>query len=322
MGFKRKAKYTFNKARSSYARTAKKYRRAATTNRRGRRRYMPSRVYGRKTYNNTQRIVNRTLKSIAESKFCGYQPIQCIPSVSKPSGFQPISYHFFNTGSDLSPILPEFPAEQIAIASQGEMNMFEFPQGDAKNQRVGASMYIKHSHVKMEINMERKSDIARPGNPTVTFRMMVVKAKRGLDKFGEYPDPGTTLFIDTENTQFGYDETQIDTYLYMNQPINKRKWYVYKDTKFTLSSTYQQQQPLGEAVSAFTNSKYPNRKLMNFKLPISKKCNFSTADTPSNVDTQWFIILQAVNTNYCSDPVDRPDNYSVNICGTTSALDN
>jgi len=48
MGFKRKAKYTFNKARSSYARAAKKFRRTATTNRRGRRRYMPSRVYGRR----------------------------------------------------------------------------------------------------------------------------------------------------------------------------------------------------------------------------------------------------------------------------------
>jgi len=321
MAFKRKASYTFNK-RKSYGRPSKKYRAAKATGRRGRRRYMPSRVYGRKTYNTTQRIVNSTLKSISESKFCGYQPVQCIPPVGKPAGTQPISYHFFNTGTDLSALLPEFPAEQIAIASQGEMNMFEFNQGDAKNERIGASMYIKHAHVKLEINMERKSDISRPGNPTVTFRLMILKAKRSIDKFGEHPDPGNSIFIDTENTQFGYDDTLNSTFMHMNQPINKRKWSVYKETKFTLSSTYQQQSELGAPAQAFVNSKYPNRKLMNIKLPIGKKCNFGAiTNTPSNVDTQWFIVLQAVNTNYCSD-TERPDNYSVNIVGTTSALDN
>ncbi len=322
MGFKRKASYTHNKRRS-YGRPAKKYRGAKTTAGRSRRRYMPSRVYGRKTYNTTQRIVNRTLKSISESKFCGYQPVQCIPSVGKPAGTQPISYHFFNTGTDLSAMLPEFPADQMAIASQGEMNMYEFRQGDAKNERIGASMYIKHSHVKLEVNMQSWAELARPGNPTVTFRLMILKAKRSLDKFGEHPDPGNSIFIDTENTQFGYDDTAQATFMHMNQPINKRKWSVYKDTKFTLSSTYNLQAALGESNQAFTNSKYPNRKLMNIKLPIGKKCNFgATTETPSNVDTQWFIILQAVNTNYCSDPRERPENYTVNICGTTSALDN
>jgi len=322
MGFKRKAQYTFNKARSTYGRAAKKYRSAKATARRGRRRYLPSRVYGRKTYNNTQRIVNRTLKSISESKFCGFSPVQCIESVGKPTGTQPISYHFFNTGTDISSILPEFPAEQIAVASQGEMNLFEFNQGDAKNERIGSSMYIKHTHLKVEVQMKHKSDIARPGNPTVTFRMMILKAKRSTDKYGESPDPGNSLFLNTENAGFGYDDTLQPTFMHMNQPLNKRQWSVYKESKFTLSAPYQQQGELGAPAETFVNSKYPNRKLMNIKLPIGKKCNFgSLTNTPNNVDTQWFIVLQAVNTNYCEDN-DRPDNYFVNICGTTSALDN
>jgi len=319
MAFKRKASYK----PKSYGRATKKYRSAKTTAGRGRRRYMPSRVYGRKTYNTTQRIVNKTLKSISESKYCGFSPVQCIDPVAKPAGTQPISYHFFNTGTDISAILPEFPQEQLAIASQGEMNLFEFRQGDSKTQRIGSSMYIKHTHLKVEVNMKHKSDIAQPGNPTVTFRMMILKAKRSLDKYGESPDPGSSLFLTTENAGFGYDDTQQSTFMHMNQPLNKRQWAVYKETKFTLSAPYQQQGELGSPAETFVNSKFPNRKLMNIKLPVGKKCNFgATTDTPNNVDTQWFVILQAVNTNYCEDIFARPTNYTVNICGTTSALDN
>jgi len=315
--YKRKRSYSGN------ASTSKRYRsRGPKAIRRSRRRYLPSRVYGRKTYNRTQRIVNTTLRSIAESKFRGYSPEQCIEPRDKPAGDQPISYHFFNTGTDLSHVLPEFPADSPVDPTMGEMNLYEFPQGDGKTERIGASMYIKHTHIKIEVQMKHKLDIATPGNPTVSFRMMVLKAKRSLDKFGEYPDPGDSMLLSSTNTAFGYDSTGQPTFMHMNQPINKRKWSVYKDMKFTLSAPYQQQAEFGEPAQTFVNSKFPQKKLVNIKLPIGKKCNFDNRDTPSNLDTQWFIILQAVNTNYCEDILSRPQNYFVNICGTTSALDN
>lgn len=309
MAFKRRRSGSYGKRKRS---------RSAPTRSRGRRRYLPSRIRGRKTYDRTSRIVNKTLRAISESKFRAYTPITCLAPVAKPDGTQPISYHFFNTGSNLAPLLPEFDIPH------GPMDLFEFAEGTDANERIGKSMYLKHARVKFEVQMIPKATPFANQSPTTRFRLMIVKSKRALDKWGSQgADPGNSLFMNNDNTAFGYDDVTASTFAFMNQPINKREWMIYKQKYFTLSAPYAMETPGGSTQpSPVLNSKYPTRKQFNIKFPIMKKCLYNnTTNTPENVDTQWFVILQAVDTDYCLE-ANRPRNYFVNMLGTTCALDN
>jgi len=112
----------------------------------------------------------------------------------------------------------------------------------------------------------------------------------------------------------------------MYQPINKRKWLVYRDQRFTLSTPAQEYVDTsvpGEVNAINTaNNKYPVRKLITLDLPVYKKTHFpSDSRTPDSIDTQWLIIIQSTRTNYCAQNVDAPKNMKLNILGTTCATD-
>ena len=137
-----------------------------------------------------------------------------------------------------------------------------------------------------------------------------------------------TLFLNTENSEFGPAGTTASPYLYMNAPINTRKWLTYMDRKFVLSPAGVDFNDQSTASSINTAmGKYPNYKNVNFKCPINKKVHFGTTDRPDSVDTQWMVVLQAVNTGYLlansSDwsQIGAPRNYKVQALGTTCGLD-
>jgi len=189
--------------------------------------------------------------------------------------------------------------------------------------------FSKKTHLKMELQMLPQSiaDV-RALNSTTQFRVMIVKANRALNKLGQSPIPGSSLFIDTQNNKFGFGIpggiSTATTFLNFHQPINKRQWLVYKDMTFTLSPPAQEgidnANPQQFAYNT-ANSKYPVKKFISCNLPIFKKTHFE-GDVPDNVDTQFLIIVQAVRTNYCDETVKPPDNYRLNMCATTSASDN
>ena len=282
--------------------------------RRRRYRTLPSRFRTKTTYRRTKRVVNTVLKAVSENKFQGYSPEQCIGPTPKPGGGAAanISYHFFNAGGDISGQLAEYT---------NPMNLYEFKPGTGSDQRIGKTMYIRKSHVKFEIQMTPQTTTGFPYS-AVRFRLMIVKRNMQAQKFeNEYADPGSTLFLDTQNGQFGYDSTSTNSFMHMCQPINKRQWLVYKDKTFTLSSPISQDQT--PAINAST-MKYPSRKLFNITLPIMKKVTFAEGplNVPKNVDTQWLIILQGIIEGTCGYGGEAPRNYAVNVLGTTSALDN
>jgi len=286
-----------------------------------RRRNKPSRLYaGKRIYNQTRRITSAVMKNISESKYAGVRK-DCLESVAKPLGtIRPMSYFFLNTGSTIAGLHPEF-----AIP----LNLFKFKQGTDGDQRVGEYMYLKHCYLKMEvqcppIDVDPSTSPGAYSNAPLRCRLMVVKANRKNNKYGQSPAPASSLFIDTQNGQFGYDETTGSINLLMKQPINKRKWLVYKDTSFTLTP------PLvtdfAETLPVYAPGRGRSTYRCNVKLPIYKKTHFDDGtDTPDDVDTQWMIILQVCRETHCfesgSTPV-RPSNINLEVLGTTSALDN
>ncbi len=280
---------------------------------------LPSRARVSKKRMTANKAVSKALANFSENKFHGIT-IDCSEPVAKPAGPQPISYHFFNTGDQLTgPMAVEF------ALPQGPLDLFTFGQGDTNDTRTGNYMYIKKTHMKLEIQMLPESGLT-PGqlNSTLDFRLIIVKANRKYNELGQSPDAGSSLFLSTQNDEFGYDGVIAQTFLHMAQPINKRKWLVYRDQKFTLSppATESASGVPGEVVNA-AFSKYPVKKLVSFNLPVWKKTHFNNlTNVPDNLDTQWLIILQACPTSYCNPGVLRPGNYRVNMLGTTSCADN
>lgn len=281
----------------------------------------PSRLFsGKKTYNQTRRITNTVMRNISESKYQGARK-DCLQTVAKPLGtIRPMSYIFLNTGASIATQHPEFGTP---------LNLFQFPQGTNGDQRVGEYMYVRHTHLKMEVSCLPSNPVPTSLDPylnaPVRCRLMVVKANRKNNRYGKSPSPGASLFIDTQNGGFGYNETTGSINLLMKQPINKRKWIVYKDTSFTLTPVAIQSNAQGGQVYNPGRGRACYRTSM--KLPVYKKTHFdNSTNTPDDIDTQWLIILQCARETHCfgGDEVTqvRPQQIRMELLGTTSALDN
>jgi len=281
----------------------------------------PSRLYsGKATYNQTRSITANVMKNVSESKFQGARE-DCLETVAKPAGtIRPMSYIFVNTGQDLSTSLPEFTTP---------LNLYNFKPGTDNTERIGKYMYIKKSHLKVSVMAlpEKGPEQTDPLlNTPLECRMLVVKANRKNDRLFTSPNPGQSLFIDTQNGSFGYDETLGSINLLQKQPINKRQWIKYKDYHFKLSPPAIGLAPQ-EGIEAYqTGKQYPVKREFKFDLPIYKKTHFSDqTDCPDDIDTQWLIILQCSYLNHClssGSSAPRPRNVRMEILGTTSAFDN
>lgn len=289
-------------------------------NRKARMSAKPSRLYsGRRTYSQTKAITNRVMANISEAKYQGTRH-DCLVPVAKPFGtIRPLSYVFLNTGSDISAQHAEY---------QTPLNLFQFPKGTDGDERVGEYMYLRQAFLKLEVQatpiVTNEETLDPFLNAPVRCRLMVVKANRKNNKFGQSPSPAASLFIDTQNNQFGYAETGGSINLLMKQPINKRKWLVYKDSYFTLTPYSVEGTDAGETKYASGRGRSAYR--CSVKLPVFKKTHFDDAtEVPDDVDTQWFVILQCCREAHCfiegADAV-RPANIRMNVLGTTSALDN
>lgn len=266
------------------------------------------------------KALSKQVNNLVQSKYKGYS-LDCGMPQPKPAGTQPISYFFYNAGTTLT---------QPQNTMFNPMNLFTFPQGDGNNERVGDYMYIRRSHIKLELQMlpQTSTDQLPAQSSVVQFRLMVVKANRKYNRLGISPVAGDSLFLTTENEEFGFGVpgagSTATVHANMSQPINKRKWLVYKDMRFTLSAPSQEYQdnsdPADITAINTANPKYPVKKYVSLNLPVYKKTHYDNASNhPDSVDTQWLLIIQAVNTNYCSDGIGAPRNIALNILGTTSA---
>lgn len=284
--------------------------------------YKPSRNRVSKTRTKQTRKTEQVLKNFAGSKYSGTIR-DCDKPKPKPSGSQPISYHWYNSGKDISSVGGSY-------VNYSPLDLFNFPQGDSSTQRIGDYMYIRHSKIKLEIQalpIEATGEL-RGQQPVLQFRVMVIKSNRKYNSLGDSNDPGKSLYLDTTNGQFGYGvqgtASTNTTFENFSQPINKRDWLVYKDQRFKLSAPAVGSIPLGN-VAGRDNTAYPKyntKKYMSITLPVSKKTHFDDKGRPDNLDTQWLIIVQCTHGSYCTEGTKAPENYAINLLGTTSAYDN
>lgn len=281
----------------------------------------PSRLAVSTSRYRLNKAIAKQINNMSENKFSGYAGYCLVPQ-PKPAGTQPMTYIFHNTGE---------PLTQPSNSMFTSMDLFNFPRGDSNVERNGDYMYIKKSHVKIEIQMlPISSDDITGLNSTTEFRLMIVKANRKYNKLGASPLAGNSLFLGPTNSEFGFGvpggTSTAAVYANMKQPINKRKWLVYKDMTFTLSTPAQEivdNAVPSEFAFNTSNNKYRVKKHITCDLPVFKKTHFAPdSNVPDELDTQWLIVIQAVRSNYCSPNVDVPRNWVANILATTSASDN
>jgi len=295
------------------------------------------RVRSKSSYRRTRRAAS-LISLVGENKFNGYNSssintnplgFECAYPLQKPNGLQPLSYVFFNTGGPMQ--AAQTPAQW------NNMDLFKFTQGDSKQQRDGDYLYIKGATVKLNIaslgmnNPGTAGAAANQGlNAPILFRLMVVKANRKNMPLGLAYALNDSLFLDTTNDEFGpASHPHPSPYTYFNAPINTRKWLTYMDRKFVLSPSGIDFNDQSTASSINTAvGRYPAYKNVKFSCPVNKKVHFDSADNrPDSVDTQWMIVLQAVNTGYLLAnsnnwaTIDRPTNFRVQALATTTALD-
>lgn len=177
-------------------------------------------------------------------------------------------------------------------------------QGVQAGQRIGDYVYMKKSHMTLEIDMKKMTDDA---TMPCEFRCIVFKARRAAYPAGTTKDPATSLFLDETGNDFGHASSGFNGTDLLRQPLNKRLYTIKHDYKFMLSN------PLDTVNQGSTSSYYPVFKRFQFNLPYWKKCHFESTSSPEDLDFHWSVMIYARSL----DKDTKADNYEVNIRGNT-----
>lgn len=191
-----------------------------------------------------------------------------------------------------------------------DLGGMSFTQGSATSNRIGDYIYLKKSHLNIEIDTKISSD---SNNHPTEFRMIVAKARRNASPAGTNRTPQSTLFLDEIANDFGDGTGGKNGTDLMVQPLNKRHWMILKDYKFKMSN------PLDP--TATTNSytgMYPTMKRFSVNLPHYIKAHFDDSNQPTNYDFHYLVIIYARS----QDKDTKADNWEVNIRGNTQYVDN
>lgn len=184
-----------------------------------------------------------------------------------------------------------------------------FPQGTDSNNRIGNYIYLRKSHLNLEIDTKQVAS-EEAALPT-EFRVIVYRARRAVYPAGTTKDPAQSLFLDEVGNDFGHASSGTNGTDIMLQPVNRRLFTVAKDMKFCLSN------PLSTANATGYSGHYPCMKRMIIPLPFYKKAHFEGTDSPEDVDFHWAVSIYARSL----DKDQKADNWEVNTRGNTQFSD-
>lgn len=248
-----------------------------------------------RTYRKTKRI-SKSMTNFAETI---YNPLTAVNEQAPIDqvGTTKTYYQGFTLGNSV-------PTGWTNYYALGSMSV---AQGTGNNERTGQWAYIKKTTMHMSIDMKPNTSSAN-SQPTV-FRVIVFKAKPGARQFGQTYTPDSTLMMNTSGQEIGVTSAGVTGADMMLQPLNRRRWTIYKDYKCTLS-------PPNELNGA-SNAFYPSRKEFMLNLPFWKKVRFNTSSEPQDIDFHYGVLILATNIGKFTDA----NRWETNIRGTTTFND-
>ena len=271
----------------------------------------PARFNNSKKRYTVNKQISSALRKFAETK---YLPLRKL-NVRPPSLCQDTKTGYF--GWTLGSTLPL--GWDANLASVGGI---QCQQGSTGGLRDGNYIYLMKSHFTMNIDMLPAINASGSTSPT-EFRLIVCKQRRSVYPAGFQKLPQNTLFLDVDNSDFGYLSGTASTYNgtdYFRQPINKRDWVVYKDQRFFLTPPpYIPDPPASLPLPLATfNQKFSQTKTFQMNLPYYKKVQYENVNNlPTDIDFNYLIICFAKS----HDKAIEADNWRVNMRGTTTFQD-
>ena len=236
---------------------------------------LPGRFYAgsKRTYNKTKALGNQ-MRNFAETSYIA------LTNKDSATPHQVQSTNAYFKGFTLGPTVP------TGWTSYESLDGMTVAQGTGQNQRIGASMYIKNTHLNMEIDMVLP-DSGVDAHAT-EFRVIVFKVKPAARNLGVSLTPNTSLFLDTSGNQIGHESTGVTGTDLMLQPLDRRRWVIYRDQKFTLSP---QLKPTTSG--GWTSTKYPVMKRFSINMPFYQKTKFDASGVPFELDMHYGVVIYA-----------------------------
>ncbi len=274
----------------------------------------PSRFAFSRRANRLNTMVAKSIRGMAETKVIPWRQVDW----AQPGQA--------GTGSGIAAV--KFVAGTQPLAQFGTylpVGGFNTNQGPTKNDRDGQFIWLKHSTVKLTIQLDNEVAIGIRAGP-ITFRVICFKLKRALSPAGITQVPDNTLFLKNDGNNFGDatpspgNMTAMDLML---QPINTNNYQVISDRKFNLCHTQE------NASNAQTNNFAVQNNQKSYKtMTYTLNCN-TKARVPAGTDTEPvdfdYRYAWAIYACYPNDPVtsqgDLPTTWSASIRGTTGFND-
>ena len=161
---------------------------------------------------------------------------------------------------------------------------YSMDRGDTSTTIDGNSVYFNSGKLNIQINAVIAMSNAGQVNDAVgpmKFRVIHVKAKK--DAAGTTPSISGQLFRDMVNDNAGLMSDMTGRQLFHDYAINRQRWTVVNDKRFTLSQPVQPAYAGTSANQPVRNHSYPSQK--NFTLYLDKpkkKLRISEADNGTN----------------------------------------
>lgn len=240
------------------------------------------------------------------SKYGETKLIALIPrnEVSPSVSLNPSAPHFTYSGFVLGSLPTGWDPSITPLGGAG------IAQGYLKNQRIGDYVYMRKTHITLNIDTNK----AESNQPPMQYRVIQFKSRRAVTPAGTVFNPGGSIFLDNSGDAFGYN-TNSPTYNstdYMQALTNKRDFVIKRDFKFHLSHPQ-----VGGAATGYSG-KYPVTKNITFDCGFYKKTHFNNATGQADdLDMAWCILVLA-------RPVGKdtlPLGWESNVRGTTSFTD-
>lgn len=264
----------------------------------------PSRLRGSRIQYSLNRAVGRVLNGLAENK---------VIAVTERNEYAPSAIQALAKAHYAGFVVGGVPTGWDSNLSN--IGGTTIPPGNGQNQRNGDSVYLRKTRLTFEIDAQPVSADANP--VPKEYRMIIVKQNRKMIPAGFNPNPQTSLFLNNSGQEFGYQTSGFTGADAMLQPINRKYWSVYKDTRFRLTNPALFNETGGASSWNWTNTRYGSTKRISCDLPYYSKCSFSSADIPENLDCHYgiFIFARSIGQDYAAD------DWEVNLRGTTSYKD-
>lgn len=261
---------------------------------------LPARFGPSKKQYGLNKKVSKIVKGLAETKLIAVTPFnEYAPKVPVNQSAPYLRYCHFILGSTL-PTGWDTQAQMLG----GTV----IPNGTGASERIGSYAYLKKTTLMMDIDCT----IPPQGTfPPLEFRLIVVKPKRYALQSGVTLGPQAGLFLNDVGGEIGYNSTGYNSTDVLRRPINKRNFQVRRDQRFVLTAPSAIPNAMGYSGA------YKSMKSFRLSLPLYKKTKFDTAGKPYDIDTHYSIMIFA-------RPIGKdhvPDNWEVNLRGTTSYTD-